>query len=274
MPRRALLLSLLPVLLLLAGGDVERLLDVARFQADFHESHPLKSGGRLYVENFNGSIDVAGWDQDTIDISGTKYAGSQSTLDALKVDVVASGDTVRIRTVRPSERWGNMGVRYTIRVPRQTTLEKVTSSNGGITASNLEAPVRVGTSNGALRVENVQGGVEADTSNGSIHALLTGASDGRGIRLHTSNGSTELTTDNVGVGGVTARTSNGSITLHLPVDFSGEVDATTSNSSVGNDFESGFHGTTGKHSLNGTIGSGGPKLALHTSNGRISLRKR
>ena len=33
-------------------------------------------------------------------------------------------------------------------------------------------------------------------------------------------------------------------------------------------------GKQAKRSLEGTIGSGGPKLTLHTSNGRISLRKR
>jgi len=35
-----------------------------RFKDDFHYSYPLKAGGSLSVENFNGSIEILGWDQD------------------------------------------------------------------------------------------------------------------------------------------------------------------------------------------------------------------
>jgi hypothetical protein len=289
---RSVALSFLPFLVVLAGCELEGIVDSSRFQEEFQQSHPMKAGGRLYMENFNGAVEISGWDKDSIDISGTKHAGTQSALDAMKVDVVVSGDSVRIRTIRPSERWGNMGVRYTIRVPRRTTLEKISTSNGAINVSGIQGPVRIITSNGAVRADNLEGGLEASTSNGAVHAdnirggleattsngaieaSLMGASDGRPIRLRTSNGSVDLTLDEVGVGGATVSTSNSTITMHLPPGIAANVDASTSNGSINNDFEAAFRGRSDKRHLEGEIGSGGPKLSLSTSNGRINLRRR
>jgi hypothetical protein len=210
MPAKWPAVLLLPLSLLLAGCELENFGDTQRYQEDFQQTHPFKPGGRLYVENFNGAVDVAGWDKDSIDISGTKYASTQTAVDAIKIDVVVSGDSVRIRTVRPSERWGNMGARYTIRVPRRTALEKIATSNGSIEAGGIDAPVRLVTSNGAIRADNLRQGVEASTSNGSItletvqgavdaspsngsiRAEILGAAEGRPVRLRTSNGSVEV----------------------------------------------------------------------------------
>src|SRR5690242_12324618 len=146
MRRRVLLLA--PAFLLLAGCDFEDLGSSDRYTADFHYSYPLKSGGRLSVENFNGSIEIASWDQDSVDISGVKYAGTPELRDAIKIDIVNTADSVHVRTVRPSERRGNMGAKYVIKVPRKTELERITSSNGGIRVSDVEGPARLRSSNG------------------------------------------------------------------------------------------------------------------------------
>src|SRR5579872_5054691 len=98
---------LAPALLFMAGCDFEDLGSSDRFNADFHYG-PYKAVSRLSVENFNGSIEIGGSTGDTVDISGVKYAGAQELLENLKIDVVQTGDSLLIRTVRPSERRGNM----------------------------------------------------------------------------------------------------------------------------------------------------------------------
>src|SRR6266545_5294366 len=75
---------------------------------DFHSSHPLKSGGRFSLEGFNGSVEISGWDQDTVDVSGTKYAHSDEALDAIKIDVQSDAGSVSVRAIRPYGP-GNMG---------------------------------------------------------------------------------------------------------------------------------------------------------------------
>jgi hypothetical protein len=271
MPRRILFWMLVPLLVLFTGCDLADFGDSSRFQEEFHETHPLKAGGRLYLENFNGSVDISGWDQDTVDISGTKYASTEEMLHSITIDVIASGDSIRVRTVRPSTRWGNMGARYTIRVPRRTSLEKIATSNGSIDASFIDAPVRLTTSNGRVRVDNVQGALEVRTSNGSIRATVNSMEDGRPVTLHTSNGSVELSVEKLGRSDVTVTTSNGSVTVRLPSRIAADVVASNSNGSITNDFEDSFQGRSEKHHLEGRIGGGGPTLELRTSNGSIRL---
>jgi DUF4097 and DUF4098 domain-containing protein YvlB len=306
--RKLTFLILAPILLLLAGCDFEDFGSSDRFTADFHYG-PLKSASRLSVENFNGSIELAAWDQDTIDVSGVKYAGTAELRDAIKIDIVTSGDTIHIRTVRPSERHGNMGAKYVIKVPRKIELERITSSNGSIHVNDIEGPARLRSSNGGIHVTNMKGNIdvqtsnggvevqdldgsailktsngrvhaegvrgtlEAETSNGGINVHLTKADPGRPVKLGTSNGGIDLTVDNPSQNDVYASTSNAGITVHMPPSIGARLRAHSSNGSISSDFEVQVQGQISKHSLEGTIGSGGPILDLSTSNGSIHLVK-
>ena len=292
MARRWLIVPILLSSGFLTGCDVEQWGDSNRYQADFHESHPMKSGDRLYIENLNGSVEISGWDQQTADISGTKFASTEAMLEALKIDVVASGDSIRIRTIRPSGHMGNMGARYVIRVPRGAQLERIQSSNGSLRVRDIDSPARLETSNGAIevasvggpitmhtsngsiRADGVQRGIEGTTSNGSIRVTLGKVEERRPVRLTTSNGSVELAVDDLGGSDVVVNTSNASITARLPRSVAADVKVSTSNGGLTNEFESSFQGRSEKHRLDGTIGGGGPLLSLSTSNGSIRLLRR
>ena len=308
MSRRTLFL-LLPAMLALAACDFEDIGSSDKFTTDFHHTYPLKSGGRVSVENFNGSIEISAWDQDTVDVAGVKYASTPEMRDAIKIDIVASDDSVHIRTVRPSERRGNMGAKYVIHVPRKTELERIQSSNGGIRVTDVQGPVRLRSSNGALHATNVRGSLdaqtsngtidvdqlegganlrtsngrihadgvrgslEASTSNGSINIHLTKTESGKPVKLESSNGGIELTLDEVNKNDVYASTSNSSITVRMPSTIGARLRAHASNNSISTDFEVQMQGVLSKHHLEGTIGGGGPLLDLETSNGGIRLQK-
>jgi DUF4097 and DUF4098 domain-containing protein YvlB len=280
-----------------------------RYKEDFHFTHDLKSGGRLSVENLNGSIEIQSWDKDSVDITGTKYASTEQVLEAMKIDVVAPGDFVRIRTISPSGHRGNHGARYVIRVPRRTELDRIQTSNGRISVDGIEGtarlrtsngairadriageleaetsngsvelndhdgPANVRTTNGAIRAEDVRGYFEATTSNGSITAKLSDPTPGRPVKLQSSNGSISLTMDSLRNNDIRVATSNSSITLQLPGDLKAQVKAHTSNSSITSDFEVATGGTVSKHDLEGTIGGGGPVIDVSTSNGAIKILK-
>jgi len=295
----------------LAGCDIDDL-DIGgseRYSQDFHYSYPMQPGSRLSVDNSNGSVEISGWDQDTVDISGTKYARTPELRDALKIEIDHSPSEVSIRTVRPSERRGNMGAKYIIKVPRHTQLDRIVSSNGAIHALDLEGPAHLRTSNGAVRAENlhgsldaqtsngsievqglegsaslhtsngrvraddVRGSIEADTSNGGIHIMLSKPDAGRPIKLETSNGPIELTMQALNQNEIHASTSNGGITVHLPGNVNADLNATASNSSISTEFEVATSGSLEKHHLEGKIGGGGPMIDLSTSNGSIKVLK-
>lgn len=254
--------------LFLAGCD--EVLDGAwnRVQEDFHYSYPLNPGGKIEVENQNGGIDISGWDQNTVEISGTKYASSPDRLKDLRVEISHTQDLVAIRTIPPVEHWGNSGVRYSIRVPRRTELARIASSNGGLHVDSIDAAARLHTSNGGIRGNGITGSLDIETSNGRIELTdLSGP-----VTARTSNGAVDLTLD--AVREVRASTSNGAITLRFPATLAASLRAHTTNGAIHSDFDVTTHGLISKHSLEGAIGAGGPLLDLSTSNGSIRLLRR
>jgi len=279
------LLALLPAVVVLAGCDFEDLGDSARYHEDFHYNYPLKAGGRVEVESFNGGVEISAWEQDTVDISGTRYARSQDTISEVRIDISHTPDAVSIRTVRPTMRNGNFGARFVIKVPRKAVLDRIVTSNGGIRANDLAGPARFKTSNGGIHVNNLDGEVHAETSNGTVELndvsgqitahTSNGAIRGKGFRgaldMTTSNGSIDLTFAAVPVPAIRAHTSNGGITVRLPGDVNARLSAHTSNSSISSDFEMLTRGAISKHQIEGTLGSGGPLIELETSNGGIRL---
>jgi hypothetical protein len=299
--------ALAATLLGMTACDFEDLGGFERYHKDFHYSYPLKSGGRLAVESFNGSVEVSGWDQDTVDISGTKYSRSQEEADSLKIEIDNSPDLVSIRVVRPSMRRGNWGARFVIKVPRQAVLERITTSNGAIRtmdgagparlkSSNgqihvqafrgnldaqtsndpielldVEGDVKAHSSNGHIRVDGLRGSLDAGTSNSSIHARLERTSGP--LRLESSNGSIDVALPPDANVAVRANTSNNSVTLHAPGTVNARLAARTSNGSITSDFELRMQGEFDRHHMDGVIGTGGPLIDLSTSNGNIRLLK-
>ena len=301
-------------LLALAGCDIdEAWADSQKFTEDFHHSYALKSGGHLELESFNGSVEIYGWDQEAVEVNGTKYASTKDMLAEIKIDISNTADSIVIRTVRPN--WGGSGfrgqrgVKYRIHVPRKLQFDRVATSNGPMRLEGVEGRGRFRTSNGAIHLISYQGDVEANTSNGRIDldrfsgsASLTtsnGRIEAKGVKgfldAHTSNGPIDVETAGLdparparletsngpvtvrlnGKGGpeVRARTSNGGITVRLPEGAGARVRAHTSNSAVTTDFPLNNVTNMSKSHLDGTIGAGGPLLDLTTSNGQIRIAK-
>ena len=196
------------LLLLLSACALVFAGDSSRYREDFHYSYPQTAGGRFSLDNFNGSVEITGWDQNTVDISGTKYAESQSLLNSMQIEASSSGNAVRVKTTRPDPHHGNMGAKYVIRVPRQTALEDVASSNGSIRADDIDGNAHLTTSNGSIHLGKINGNVDAHSSNGSIEVK-----DVKGnVNFTTSNGGVHA--ENV-EGAFEAETSNGGIHAHL-----------------------------------------------------------
>jgi DUF4097 and DUF4098 domain-containing protein YvlB len=282
--------------------------DWERFSKDFHSNYPLKPGGRLTVETFNGSVDISGWDQDTVDISGTQYGPSQEEADNLKVNIDTSPDSVSVRVPRPSIRRNNQGARLVIKIPRNTRLDRITTSNSSLRTQDGSGPALLRTSNGSIRVADLHGDLDAETSNSSIelqgvsgdssahtsnghiqaerlggsldahtsnssvHADITRTD--RTVRIGTSNGGVELTLPPDFSSGVHVDTTNGPVTLRLAEGTNARISARTSNASISTEFEVRAQGEIGKNHLDGVIGSGGPLIELNTNNGSIRLLRR
>ncbi len=301
-------------LLVLGGCDIdEAWASSQKFTEDFHHTYALKSGGRFELESFNGSVEIYGWDQEKVEINGTKYASYKDALDEIKIDISSTADSIVIKTVRPDwrdgGRRGSRGVKYRIHVPRRVQFDRVTTSNGAMRLEGVEGRGRFRTSNGAIHLLSYKGDIDAHTSNGRIDldgfsgsASLTtsnGRIEARGVKgfleastsngpidvqtgeldpsrpvkLETSNGPITVTLGTKSGPEVRARTSNGGIVVKLPEGAGARVRAHTSNSNVTSDFPLNNVTAMGKTHIDATIGAGGPLLELTTSNGPIRLSR-
>jgi DUF4097 and DUF4098 domain-containing protein YvlB len=306
---RALLVPpALAAVLTLAGCDIDDFNgNWQHFSRDFHYSYPCAPGSRISVETFNGSVEVSSWDENSVEIGGTKYGPSQAAADSLRIDIDRSAGSVSIRAVRPVERRNNQGARFTIKVPRTVVLERITASNGAISTVDGVGPSHFRTSNGSVRVEHLRGRLDAETSNdridlvdvegdtqlrtsnghvdvrglrGSLDATTSNSSitaeidrTSSDVRANTNNGSINLELPAGFAAGVRAHTSNSSITVHLPPGANAHVIASTNNDSISSEFEMTVHGEISKTHLEGDIGKGGPLVDLDTSNGGIRILK-
>jgi hypothetical protein len=281
-----------------------------RYREDFHSGQAFASHGRLEVENTNGSIDIASWDRETLDVSGEKYASSRSEIDQVKIDVQVSGGVARVKVIHPTSFLGSSyGAKLVIRVPKATVLDRVKTTNGGVTVEDLEGNGNVGTTNGSLRLDHVNGdyevestngsldldecrgavraqttngsirgrlmggAVDADTTNGSIEVTLEHATPGAAIRAHTNNGRVTLALAEFNGNPIRADTTTGSITLRLPEGVGARLEARTSVNSIVNDLVPFTVDEQSRHRLSGKLGAGGPEIELHTTTGRIRLER-
>ena len=255
----------------LAACDLDLDLGGGHFSRDFHYNYPLNAGGKLSLETFNGSIEISGWDENTIEITGAKYGPTQQAADDLLLSVDHAAGSVSIRVQRPSGSHGGMGARFRIQAPRSTVLDFLSTSNGSIHVTDGVGPARLRTSNGSIRVSGLKGSLEATTSNGTINADLT-AVDGP-VRAQTSNGSIDLRLPAALHDDVRADTSNGGITVHLPEGLNARLSAHTSNSRITSDFDLQTRGELEHNRIDAVMGKGGPLVELNTSNGGIHLLK-
>ena len=262
--------ALIPAILL--TGCIEVDLGASdRYRADFHYTYDLKPGGRVSLENSNGSIEIYGWDQDKVEVTGEKYASTEERLEDVKIDIRNQPDLIDIRTINHFNTglFSNTGARYTIRVPRSARLDRIMTSNGRIDIRDVDAGARLHTSNGRIQGERIRGGVDAETSNGRIELHeVEGA-----ISAQSSNGPITLALLKPPADNLRAETSNGPITLRLPPDTGARLEASTSNSRITADFDITGHARIDRHRISGDIGKGGPAIDLHTSNGAIRIQR-
>jgi hypothetical protein len=277
---------------------------------DFHYSYPLESGGHLRLGNSNGSVQITGWDRNTIDISGTKYAPSAEELRDITIKASVHGSEASIQTEMPRRSFhGSYGVAYVIHVPRKTILDRLETSNGSVSLSDLEGGGRIVSSNGRIAVNHALGDYQVRTTNGSINlddcrgAFRAESSNGAlkgnlaagSISASTTNGSVNFTIDNPKNGEpirasstngsvmlamaafhdntIKTDTTNGSITLRLPRDTNANVNASTSMASIKSDLPILTSGETSKHHLTGKLGNGGPLISAETTMGSIRLQR-
>ena len=239
------------------------------YDSSFKNTSTIAAGGTIRVEDLNGSIDVEASDNNSTTVTAVKKwrrgdpamvhivvepSGNGLTVCALwDEDETHCGDhNVHSHHHGDNDRHNDVSVRFTVRVAKGVKVD-LNTVNGSLDVSGATAAVNAETVNGRVEIATLSGAVTARTVNGSVRATIE--------HLVRSAEPLEL------------ETVNGTVQLDAPADLSADVDAETTNGGIETDFPLTINkGLVGKH-VHGTIGQGGRRVELHTTNGSVKLRK-
>jgi DUF4097 and DUF4098 domain-containing protein YvlB len=218
---------------------------------EFNQTYPLQPGGTFELQNVNGTVDVQGWDRDTIEIHAVKTAKHQeSDLDLVSIDVDAKPNVVSVATHYPQNEGVEVVVEYTVRVPHCAHVEHLGTVNGTLRVSGVEKVEDLRTVNGNIDVYEAGGSVHAHTTNGNVHLELSHVQDKNGA---------------------IAETTNGSVLLAVPADTQADLETRCLNGNFSSELPVTFESALKPREMHGRLGHGGAPIRLHTVNGGIRL---
>jgi DUF4097 and DUF4098 domain-containing protein YvlB len=216
------------------------------------KTFPMGPASTLSINNTNGDVVVAGWDEPQAQVTVTKRGGSEQ--DRRYAQIVYSANKGGLSFRNGVDR-SNIQVRYEIKVPhdmKQVTLKAV---NSPLKLSDLKGVIQTNTVNGSLDLSNVSGQLTTDSVNGSIRAAFD---------------------DLAQTGPFEFDTQNGSITIRLKSNVNAQLTASSMHGSI--NVDEGFGLKVEKifpigQRLEGALGTGGQPIILKTMNGSIKITK-
>lgn len=248
-----------------SGPNAESTVNAVEFgeelREEFHQTYSLSPSGRVSLENINGDVQIKVWDRPAVQVDAVKKAYRKDRLAEAQIKVNATEENIRIRTEYPDEsqnfrsdhrRTDNPAtVEYTLTVPRQAVLESIELVNGSIEIDGVEGNVKASSVNGRLSARGLTGEARLSTINGPLEATFTQLDESKSISL----------------GSV-----NGALTLVIPSNANASLRAGTVHGGISTDFGLKVkHGEYVGHSLEGQLGTGGPRIKLGNVNGGIKI---
>jgi len=226
---------------------------------EFHQTYNLSPTGRVSLENINGGVQIKVWDRPAIEVDAVKKAYRRERLNEAKIEVNATEENIRIKTEYPDrelnfsrDRYDNPAtVEYTLTVPRKAVLESIEMVNGSIDIDAVEGNVKASSINGRVGARGLMGEARLSTINGQLEATFTQLDGSKSISLNSVNGN---------------------VTLVLPSNANASIRASTVHGGISSDFALQVkHGEYVGHSMDGQIGTGGPRIKLGNVNGGIKV---
>jgi DUF4097 and DUF4098 domain-containing protein YvlB len=274
----------------------------AAAESRIEKSLDLQPGGQFILESDSGSVTVTGASRSGAHIVLTSDKDDLSK--ELELTFTSNAGIAHVTARRTHDSFFSHGVsaHFEIEVPTETRTE-IHTGGGAISISGLRGQSEVKTSGGPIEVMGLNGHLEAYTSGGPVHirevtgdatigtsggpidveeleGTLKAHTSGGGIHINRVSGYVEAKTSGGPIHAVYSPgnlhggdldTSGGSIEVSIDRSANLSLDAETSGGSVHSDLPVRMVGTISPTHVQGSIGSGGEELRLHTSGGSIHI---
>jgi len=276
-----------------AGGIVGHIGDVNKM-ATTDQTFAVTGAPTISLQDHNGTITVTRGAENSVVVHATKRAATDDLLAKLQVNIQQDGNRITIDTTGDNfSGFGFFGhnrmmVDYQIQVPAHVDLGPIRSSNGRIHITGIAGQFDLSTSNGIITAQDVDGTVSAQTANGRVSVtggrgmLRLNSSNGivevqnvqaTGLDLSTSNGRVSFTGSLAPGSKNSVETSNGTVSMVLPPDSALTVDLRSGNGSVNVGFPVTANGQNKRNAVQGVINRPDADLTVHTGNGSITLTR-
>jgi DUF4097 and DUF4098 domain-containing protein YvlB len=269
-----------------------------------NESRPASPEGRVSVEMISGTLDVSGWNEDRVGVTGT--------LDRrFTLTVETAGDLVMVKVELPKKKhlhFHDAVCDLRVRIPSRGSLTtqvvsaetKVTGISGAIEVESVSGGVTISGESKRVRAQVVSGDIEITGAGGRISAEAVSGS----VTIESPGGEVEGTTvsgrvtmrggpfERVTMEAVSGDTEfEGALTPDAEVDISnhsgtvdfalkgtaaGEFDVSTFSGEIRSEFGGDSHRTSQYapgEEYHQTVGSGGPHISIEAFSGAVRLRK-
>lgn len=257
---------------------------------------------RLSLDASSADVTIARGAAEEIQIQAFRKGGSDSDFT---VSMVTEGDLVRVsHTATPCFLLCDRSLSYVVTLPADAQVSVQTSSgdvsaeglgggadmrtlSGDITLTGVSGPIALTTTSGDIEVDaGSVAGANISTTSGSVE--INGAADAlviqtvsgdisvsntrsAALKLATTSGDIEYHGNLDAEADHSISTISGDVDLVLPEGAALQVDASSVSGSLETDFP--VTGTTAERSLSGTIGAGGPRLAITTTSGDVAIEQ-
>ncbi len=210
------------------------------------------TGGTLRIDGgLNGGIRVEGVSGSETRVEAIVTIHDRISRDraaelASRIEIIADGETIR---AEGPDRGSGWSVSFRVSVPHNSDLD-LRTHNGGVSIEGIDGRVEFDVLNGGVKLREMAGEVRGHTTNGGLNVELDG-SEWSGETLD-------------------VRTTNGGVKLWIPEEYSAELVTGTVNGNMRFDFPVRVQGDMRK-SLRTTLGHGGPRVSVRTTNGSVTV---
>jgi hypothetical protein len=167
-------------------------------QSQIDEVRPIPAGAEIAVENPFGSIEVIGWDQDEIQVTGTLAAGSEG----LEFEVDQESGEAEVSVEAP-DHWfyesdddSAYRTDLVLRIPRDSSVS-IESVNATVKLEQLSGAIEVETINGSVTIDGDPSVVEVESLTGAVEVRARAAQ----VEIESVSGSVTVSGATGSVGG-------------------------------------------------------------------------